>query len=152
MEYSVYLAGPIRGRSYDEAMAWRRYVRERLPETIRVLSPLRAKPYLAAMGKLADARPDTRFPLSTPKGIVCRDFFDVRRCDCLLVNFLGAASVSIGTILEIGAAHILQKPIIIVMDETNGHNYSLLREIPGFVVPTLDEGIEIVKAVLLPGV
>jgi nucleoside 2-deoxyribosyltransferase len=149
MEYLVYAAGPIRGLSYDAATQWRTMVAERLaPFGIRVFSPMRAKGFLAGAKQLGSAPHE--HPITSPKGDVTRDFFDLRRADLVLVNLAGAAKISIGTLLEIGAAHVLNKPIVLAMEPGNVHEHRIIREIAGFVVPTLDEAIDITKAVLLP--
>lgn len=151
MDFLVYLAGPVYRMSWEEASGWRRYATELLePHNIHCLSPLRGKPYLVGMENLTDARQDEIRPLSTPKGIVSRDFNDVIRADVVLANFLGAKAPSIGTCMELGAAHVLQKPIVTVVEQETDHFHSMLIQVSNFVVPTLDQGIEIVKAILLP--
>jgi len=62
-------------------------------------------------------------PLVSPPGAVGRDRFDVQTCDLLLVNLLGATSVSIGTMFELAWTDAWRKP---------------------------DEAIQLVSAVLLP--
>src|SRR3989338_7080372 len=147
MEFLVYPAGPIRNCSYATATDWRALVAQRLaPFDIRVISPLRCKPFLEGIERLSGQGSD--HPLATSKGIMVRDFYDVERCDLLLVNLIGATEVSIGTVLEIGAGHILRKPIVLAMEEGNVHEHRVLRAVSGFIVPSLEEAIEITKAVL----
>jgi hypothetical protein len=145
-QFLLFLAGPLTGVSFDESLAWRNYVASKLPPFIRACSGLRGKQYLAGERAIKDCYGE--FPLSSQKGISCRDRMDVMRCDMLFVNFLGAKKVSIGTVLEIGWADMLRKPILLVMDEDNIHAHASIREIANFIVPSLDEGIKITTAVL----
>lgn len=142
----VYLAGPITGLSWGDATDWQDYaIKSLAKDNIRGLSPLRCKDYLKNEDALA-VQYDT-YVLSTGKGITTRDRWDCLRCDALLVNLLGAKKVSIGTMMELGWASAAHKPIILVMeDEGNPHDHSMVREVYGFVVNTLDHGLAVVKA------
>lgn len=142
----VYLAGPITGLSFGEATDWRQYAIKALAkEGIKGLSPLRCKDYLANE-KSIDVQYDN-YVLSTGKGITTRDRWDCHRSDALLVNLLGAEKVSIGTMMELGWANSAGKPIVLCMeDKGNPHDHAMVREVCGFVVNTLDHGIEVVKA------
>lgn len=147
-EYLVYLAGPILGQTYGEANAWRNYVVKNLPPNIVALSPMRNKEYLSS-AEIINKLEHTN-QLSTPRGINTRDRNDVIRADLVLVNFLGATNISIGTCIELGWADILRKPIIITMDTTNVHWHKMVRDIAGFIFPTIEESVEMVKKILLP--
>lgn len=153
---SVYLAGPITGLTYDSASDWRSdAIHEFKLVGIAAFSPLRAKNYLRAFGELDSAgTPEGKYigvnPLSDPKGIMGRDRFDVRTRDMVLVNFLGAERVSVGSCIEIGWADAWRKPVVAVMEEDNVHRHAMVNEACNFIVPTLEEAIEIVKVVLLP--
>jgi nucleoside 2-deoxyribosyltransferase len=78
-----------------------------------------------------------------------RDRNDTIRSDALLVNLAGADRVSIGTVMEIAWADLKRIPIILVMTHRDlVHRHSMLLEAAGWVVPTLDEGIETTCMVL----
>jgi nucleoside 2-deoxyribosyltransferase len=150
---TVYLSGPISGLRYAEAREWRDVAAESLAEEgIVALTPLRGKNFLEKIdGPLLKAGHPTK-PLSTPKGIVTRDRWDAMRCDVMLVNLLGATDVTIGTMIEYGWADAARNPIITVMEpEGNIHDHAFIREMSGYVVDTLEEGIAIAKAILLYG-
>ncbi|MBI2628227.1 MAG: hypothetical protein HYW71_02225 [Candidatus Niyogibacteria bacterium] len=147
-EFLLYCAGPITNVSYNESVDWREYVADKLPAHIKAVSPMRGKKYLAAEKNIKDSY--EKHPLSCQKGITCRDRMDVKRCDMILVNFLNASKVSIGSVMEIAWADAWQKPIIIVMEENNIHSHAILREVSGFIVSNLDEAIATVTAVLSP--
>lgn len=144
--YLVYLAGPITGTSYDEATNWRDVASVKLNSNIQGISPMRGKQYLAGKEFIQDAHAE--YTMSTPKAIVCRDRFDATRCDVLLVNFVGAKRVSIGTVLEIAWADSQRIPIVIAMEKDNVHQHAMIKEMAGYVVETLDEAVDVVNKIL----
>jgi nucleoside 2-deoxyribosyltransferase len=152
----VYLAGPITGLTYDDGQDWRAYAQTWLDaEGIDGFSPLRAKQYLREIGVLDSAgTPDSAYiglnAMSEPKGIMTRDRFDCTGRDLVLVNFVGAERVSIGTCIELGWADGARVPIVIAMEDDNVHRHAMVNESAGFIVPTLEEALVIAKAVLLP--
>lgn len=155
---SVYLAGPITGLSYEDSIGWREQAIEALAPDIDAFSPMRAKSYLR--GTVQIGMSYEKFPLSSQRGIMCRDFFDCTQRDMLLVNFKGAQSVSIGTVMEVAWAYGARKPIVAIMEPTkdspnisergNPHNHAMMMEAIPYVVSTMDEALFIIRALLLP--
>lgn len=148
--YRVYLSGPITGLSYEGAVDWREAVRRELPSHIVGISPMRAKDFLKDRTDLkAECYPE--YALSAPKGVVTRDRFDTMRCNVMLLNLLGASRVSIGSMIEIGWADAARVPIVLVMEkEGNPHMHAMVQEMCGYWVYTLEEGVQLVKAILTP--
>lgn len=150
---NVYLAGPIGGLDYAGAVNWRLRVRDELNEHgIKAYSPMRAKEYLSHVESFAkDCTPyGAHNALSSNRGITTRDRWDATRCDMLFVNLLAAKTVSIGTVMEIAWADLERIPIVLAMErEGNLHQHGMIMESIGFWVPTLDEAIDITKAILL---
>jgi len=152
----VYLAGPITGLTYDDGNDWRVSVADELASVgIIGWSPLRAKHFLREIGVLdAAGTPDSAYiglnPLSEPKGIMTRDRFDTTRSDMVLMNLIGATRVSIGTMIEAGWADAARVPLVVAMEPDNIHRHAMLNEAAGFIVPTLEEAVAVIKAVLLP--
>lgn len=150
-EKTCYLAGPITGLNYAGCTDWRRYAIERLAP-VRGLSPMRGKEYLASLPVLSGHGKEYAHmgPLSLPRGVMTRDRYDATRCDVLLVNLLGATDKSIGTIMEIAWADLVRTPIICAIErEGNPHEHMMIDQALGYRVETLDEAIDIVKAVLV---
>lgn len=147
MRPKLYLAGPISGLEYEGATDWRESVHEALSESIDVLSPMRLKEHLSHEAILHD-RYENANVLSTPRGIMSRDHFDVRRADALLVNLAHSRKVSIGTVMEMAWAYDDHKPIVGMIDER--HRHAMLDQTVSFPVATLAEAIEVAKAILLP--
>lgn len=142
----VYLAGPISGQTYKGATEWRDKVAFDLYESgIESASPLRFKSYLKDELDIADSY---NYTLSTPKAIYTRDRWDVLRADVVLVNFIGAERVSIGSVIELGWADAFEKPVVIAMEDANIHQHAMVNEIAGYIVPTLDEAVQVVRALL----
>jgi nucleoside 2-deoxyribosyltransferase len=133
----VYLAGPVAGCSYAEATDWRRDVADVLEDVgYTVLSPMRGKDFLKGCPALSPlCEPD--FLLSSPHAVVARDANDVARCDVMLVNLLGAESVSIGSMMEMAWAWWLRKYIIVVMGPENPHQHGFVRQCASLVVESM---------------
>ena len=147
MEKRVYLAGPIKGLVYNDVMSWREYAKVELAKYgIVGVSPFRAKEHLNHGEILKE--PDDNI-ISCQKGLTVRDRWDVMHCDLLLANFLGAKEVSKGTMIEYGWADAFRKPIITVIEkEGNVHDHPIVREITGFRVENLEEGLDVVRKIL----
>lgn len=149
----VYLAGPISGLDYQGATDWRNQAVAALGEIgVKGLSPMRGKEYLAHVTEFT-ADGDMYGALSvmsSNRGIMTRDRYDATRCDVLLVNLLGAAKVSIGTVMEIAWADAHRIPIVCVMEpEGNPHDHGMIKEAISFRVTNLREALRITGAILL---
>lgn len=152
----VYLAGPIDGLSFQEGIEWRQYAQKELAaHDIKALSPQRGKEYLRSNPDVASemrfAKQEKYFkdnPMSTAKGILTRDKYDATNCNVLLVNFLGSKEASFGTVMEIAWANLLNKPIVVVIEEDNIHrHHPMLRETFSYVTDNLNVGLDIVKGI-----
>jgi nucleoside 2-deoxyribosyltransferase len=164
----VYLAGPITGLSYEGATDWRDYAKKKLAEYgILGVSPMRGKEFLknlASMPSGDQAKAGDHHGLSLPHGFVARDRLDVRRADAVLMNLLGAERVSIGTMVEVGWADALLKPVVLVMEnptmtvpdsefgpeewDENIHEHGFVRELTQYHNEDLDTAIETIAAIL----
>jgi nucleoside 2-deoxyribosyltransferase len=80
-----------------------------------------------------------------------RDRYDVMSSDVVLFNLLGTTTVSIGTCIEFGWADAFRKPVVLVMEpEGNLHDHPMVREAAGYIVPTLDEAVQVLDCILNP--
>lgn len=150
-DFLVYLAGPITGLTYADGQDWRTYAAQELPVEIRAMSPLRGKDVeLSRVGIIHNCN-ESGTPLTRSRGIMTRDFMDCTRADAVLVNLLGAKSVSIGTVMEIAWAYMARIPVVVAIEKiSNLHDHSMIRESIGFRVETLEDAIKTVEAVLMP--
>lgn len=149
----VYLAGAIAGLSGHSATQWRVDAALRLHDHgIETLDPMRAKQALGAQAHIsADFRDySERGAFFTSRGIMVRDFNDVKRCDALLVNLLGLTKPSLGTVMELAWAYVMQKPAVVAIESAgNPHdNHPMIHEATPFRVTTLDEAIDAVAVIL----
>ncbi len=150
----AYLAGPITGLTHDESVDWRDYAKGRLAEddsNIVGYSPMRAKEYLREVGVIS-GRPEAYddYILSSAKGIMYRDSWDCATADLILVNFMGAEKISVGTVMEIAMGWAYRKPVVIAMEDSNPHHHPMLDVAAGWICPDLDYAIDIARAILLP--
>lgn len=147
----VYLAGPISGLNFVGATDWREYAKGELKQFgVKALSPLREQEHLKSVGTFTNAAAETArllSPMSTPVGLTTRDRWDATRCDVLLVNLLGARTVSIGTVMEIAWADLVRKPIVMAIepDGSNPHEHAMLNNSIGFRVSTLWDAIDVTR-------
>jgi hypothetical protein len=146
MSKLLFLAGPLTGISYKEAVEWRQYVESKMPKDILAFSALRGKPHVVKETVLKDEY--AGHPLSSSRGIITRDRNDVSRADAVLFNLLRAKRVSIGTTMELAWANLLRIPTIVVIEPGNIHMHAFVKETSDFVTDNLDEAIEIAVSVL----
>lgn len=153
----VYLSGPITGCSYEECKyGWRKFVYDELANIGVVgISPMRAKfaeHFRSDSLYNMDPNGCEDHVLSTPKGLVSRDRWDTLRSDVLFVNFIGSERMSAGTMCEIGWADGARIPIVVAMEKGNIHDHAFVNEIANFVVPTLEEAVQVVYDLFEEGI
>jgi len=149
----VYLAGPIAGISGNEAIDWREDASFFFTTVgIDTRDPMRAKHVLLNHASISRTFHDYENlgTFFTSKGIMTRDFNDVKQADVLLVNLLGAKTPSLGTIMEMAWAFALQKPCVVAIEATgNPHdNHPMIHEAMSFRVSTLKEAMTSVSIIL----
>ena len=149
----VYLAGAIAGISGADATDWRIDAHVALSyRGIETLDPMRAKLYLAQEPTISTNFHDyaDQGAFFTSRGIMTRDFNDVKRCDALLVNLLGLTRPSLGTVMELAWVYALQKPAVVAIEgRGNPHDgHPMIHEAIPFRVATLDEAIDAVATIL----
>jgi nucleoside 2-deoxyribosyltransferase len=150
--HRLYLAGPIAGLTHYDATDWREYIMSRLDDRIQCFSPMRGKEYLQGKGVLHGGD-YPEHPLSTQRGIMGRDYFDVKRADALLVNLLAPPRVSIGTIMELAWAYAMQKPVVLLMEnEGNPHDHLMVNECYTYRTEDIEEAVALCEHLLLPRV
>ncbi len=146
-EYLVYLAGPMTGVRLQKAMAWRQYVKERLPSCFKTRNPLLSEQQVEGNAKIPKEIETGIF--GKGKAFTRKDKNDVRRASLVFINFIGATEVSIGTICELAWAYLFGVPTVVVIDRKNVHWHPFIIEMADVIVDNLDDGINAVKALLL---
>jgi nucleoside 2-deoxyribosyltransferase len=149
----IYLAGPMAGLNYKQATDWRNDVTKELERFgVACYSPLRWKEFLAELKKISRKGTDKDVhPLATTKGIMTRDYNDVLKADVIIANFLGSEMTSMGTVMECAWAYHLNIPVIAIGEKSNPHLvHPMMMEAVCYEVRTVDDAIDIAKAILLP--
>ena len=137
--FTVYLARPITGGSYDEVMDYYD-AKEKFLHGLgyKTLCPMRGKDYLR-FEKHLKASGYTNLPVSTDHAIIERDRWMVGMADIVLVDLTGAKSVSIGCMMELAWAHDRGKHTIIVLEDGNPHRHAFVLEAADIVFETTRE-------------
>lgn len=145
---TVYLAGPIGGCNKSEANDWRAIAVGYLDDfDIVGISPLRCEPIMGE--RYSNHNADPMF--GTMRAIGSKNVFDVRNCDLTLVYLpreLNERKPSYGSIIELAWAHILGKPVILVTDDPMLVGHPVVNACAGWVLGTLDEGLEVAVGIL----
>lgn len=155
---TVYLSGPITGLDYGNARyGWRKSFAEMLDDGITVLSPMRHEGHLAEMKEamsveaLRSFEKENAHLFSHHNMIVAKDRLDIEESALVVVNLLGAAKPSQGTIWEMGYAAGKSKQMIVVKDrEDNVHTSPFITE-GNITVTSLEDAALIVNSLLSEG-
>lgn len=140
----IYLAGPIRGLTYDKAVDWRDHYAEAIRRMGHTpLSPMRGKEGLRGQGKIKSAYED--IPMSSSKGIYGRDCFDTRECKVTVARLLEADEASIGTCMEIQRAHDYGRYVLVVMEKNSIHRHPFVTQAASLVVETDEQALEVLE-------
>jgi nucleoside 2-deoxyribosyltransferase len=124
----VYLAGPVSGLPYHVAAVWRREVARRLRRHgIEALVPLVGEKALRKEKRI-DPRGYPDVPGCRPNDVFRTDVDMLEQADWVLVNLLGAKTVSIGTVWEIGWAVAKGVPVVLVMEDGNPHDHLFITQ------------------------
>lgn len=160
MRRTVYLAGPITGCTDGEANDWRSTASARLADFgITGISPLRCEPLHGE--RYGTDHPDPRFGVAS--AIASKNRFDVLNCDMMLAYFPPEEEVdtyphnetgttpykwpSVGTIWEIGMAHMANKQTIVVCENKILLKHPVIQT-AGWLVDTLEDGLDVAIGVL----
>lgn len=144
----VYLAGPIAGCDKGEANDWRQdFIRDFEGSGIVGVSPLRCEPLIGDKYELQ--YDDVRF--GTPSAISGKNWFDTVNCDLILAYLpsnLSSGRPSYGTIIELGWAIGLRKPIVLVAGDHYITQHPLIKDNVNWVVDNFDDAYDIVNGLL----
>lgn len=145
MKRTVYLAGPILGRTHTEANSWRTEFAAQLSAYgIIGVSPLRCEPLIGERYSLN--YPDPRF--GTPRAIASKNKLDVKMCDMTLCYFPDGMAFSKGTLGELFWANAYEKPTILVSTLPEVVEHPVIQAASSWILPTLDEALDVITGVL----
>jgi len=144
MDLTIYLAGPITGKSSDEVFSHFDNLSETLrDEGFRVLHPMIGKDSLRNESSFK-SNGYTQHPVTTDNAIFSRDMWCVEQADILLVDLSSAKEKSIGSIMEIAWGALLKKQIVLVMPKGNVHTHVFTLQASTIIYENLDDAIEYV--------
>ena len=141
---TVYLAGPIGGLTSDQAKGWRHNISEELAQHgIRGISPLRCEP--ATHGVYAPSGDEDDPLFGSAMAIGSKNEFDARSCDIILAHL---SFISIGTLIELGWGKALNKPVIVVSEDSFTRSHPDIIHCASWMLTHLDEATEVIIGVL----
>lgn len=139
---TIYLCGPISGRSVEEMSAWRRHSRAVLRTFASVWDPTE---FTVDSNHPATPRPDDPAHqvsrIAHGRAVIERDLQAVRAADLLLANLVGASDPSIGSIGEMFWAYAFNVPIILVRDAQTIYSHSMLEAMAAIVCEDIDTAL-----------
>lgn len=145
---TVYLAGPITGRTIGEANDWRYpIIAELRQHSIIGISPLRCEPARGDRYTIANADPQ----FGTARAIGSKNMMDVRLCTLTLAYLPAALNTpwpSVGTISELAWAKAMNKPTILVSDDPRIIEHPVIDSNSGWMLGTLREAVGVIIGVL----
>jgi len=115
--FRVYLAGPIRGLTYWQAFAWRKLAREVIESwgyALAYVPTLPGETRVPSYTQLLDARV---IGGAGNEALAAEDYAQVVGCQAVFV-YLNSNQPPVGTLIEIGWAYALHKPVLLVCSET----------------------------------
>lgn len=138
----VYLGGPVTG----SALSWRQQAIDELERFgIVGVNPMRGCSGDTHASHLAPTYAASKI------GVATRNFYDISRVDAVLVN-LTVDQATVETGIELGWADALRKPVILIETPTSqpADDYpdQMVADVANFIVPTVDDAIECVVALL----
>ena len=138
----LYLALPISGRGYDEVVKDIHDSKEKLEHWgFEVFQPMTGKSYLR--NELEFKATSYNNPVSTNHAILERDKWMVLNSDVILLDLSnGSERVSIGGVMELAWASLLNKHTVVVLPkENNIHNHAFVLEAADVIFETMDEAM-----------
>ena len=141
----IYLAGPIAGLNEQEATEWRKEVSDALPYGIVGISPLRCEPLKEGMVYTDDGATDPMW--SDARAINAKNWLDTESADLVLAFLpkeMNERRPSIGTIIEIGWAIGLRKPLIVVSDDEYMMEHPLIQRNASWRLDNLPDAVEVI--------
>ena len=150
MKRTVYLAGPIAGLTEDQAKDWRLQINQELKDKsfggIVGISPLRCETAIDGRYDILGSGQGQDARFGTVEAIAAKNDFDVRNCDMMLALLEDKSSA--GTLVEIGMAKALNKPVIVVSDNPDVRGHPLIRHCASWVLTYLDEAVDVIIGVM----
>lgn len=139
---TIYLAGPISGKGYEEVVENYKDMTRRLRHMgYETLCPMAGKSYLR--NETDFQAHGFKYPVSTNHAIFERDKWMIEQCDILFCDLNTAwEKVSIGSVMELAWASMLGKHTLVVMQEENIHRHAFVLEAADIVFTTVVDALK----------
>ena len=144
MKKYIYLAGPIAGCTETEATEWRDHVCTFFPHGIVGISPLRCEPLKKGLTYTDEGATPKMW--SDPRAIATKNWLDTESCDLVLAYLpkeLNDRRPSYGTVIEIGWAIGLRKPLIVVSDDKYLTEHPLIKHNASCRLDNLEDAADV---------
>lgn len=147
---TIYLAGPIGGKSYKEVMD--RYIRleEELSGHYEIFCPMTGKSVLIEEKSFKSSGYEGA--LTCDHAIFKRDKWMVEKSDVVFCDLTDAEKVSIGSMFELAWASHLGKHVVVVLDSYGIHNHAFVKEAADVIFDTREAAISYLKELGAGGV
>jgi nucleoside 2-deoxyribosyltransferase len=146
MKPTLYLAGPMSGLTWRQALEWRKQATDVLHTQWRIINPVRHQ--------VPTERLDEIIPCSTQHnnkhvalhltatGIASQDEFYIDQSDWIFCNFLDAVKPTFGSVWELGYAWGRRKHILSVIEPGSMHDHPFIRRRSHVFTPSLEDAIQ----------
>jgi len=138
-EFTAYCARPISGREHEDVVDYYRRIGCRLSAAgIRILTPTCGKGYVSNDSKWSKQAAKC---VCTDHAIKERDKWMVQNSNIIFVNLVGAVKVSIGSVMELAWADMLNVHSVVALDEPNVHQHPFVVDCADIIFPTEEEAL-----------
>ena len=125
----VYCAHPISGLTWDGVVDYYNGIKEKLGTMgFEVFQPMTGKGEIRTEISERFQPADFISAIASNHAIFERDRWMVRNCDILYLDLTGAELTSIGCMMELAWASLLDKYTVVVMDKENIHRHAFVIE------------------------
>lgn len=145
MKPTLYLAGPMSGLTWRQALEWRKQATDILHTHWRIINPVRHQVSVEQLDEIipCGVQDDSHTALHLcATGLCAQDEFYIDQSDWLLCNYLDAVRPSFGTVWEQGYAWGRNKHILSVIEPGSLHDHPFVRRRSHVFTPNLDDAIQ----------
>ena len=146
MKIFVYLAGPVTGHTVSNVNDWRYELKSKFPKNIVGVSPLREQEAENPVYKIWTDEPK----FGSPMAISGKNWYDTLKCDVVLAYLpkqMNDQHPSYGTVIEIGWAIGVRKPIILVTDDPNLSEHPLIKTNVNWIFDNFDDAVHTITGI-----
>jgi nucleoside 2-deoxyribosyltransferase len=133
---TVYLGGAFAEFTPEQVLAKQAEMEALLGTEIQCLKPMHQGSYPAELGELVTAT------------LTQRDHLQIKQSQLLILDFLGASKVSAGSMIEIGWATEMGKPVVAIAEAGNPNLTNMARNLITITATTRAQAAAVVRTLL----